>query len=395
MCVAKEVACELTLEGDLLVLCKATLEVQSGNEDGGYQGGNDTYDQGCCESLDTTCSEYGQNDTYDDGRDITVEDCGVSVAVTILDSKAKLLSAAEFLLDSLIDDDVGVHRHTQGQNQTGDTRKCQNRSDGDKCSNQEDNVADQCDAGCNTGSSVEEQHVQQYKNERDQEREHTGVDGFLTEGRSNYLLLKNCCRCRKLTGLEHVGKVCGLFEREFSGDFTSTSFNWLVYVRIGINHSVQDNGYASADVVCGDSCPGSCTIRVHCHAYGRITALLPVGDACIGDAASVQRSLSVSLGVLDGNEFKVSLCIVRWFYTPHRNQVSRKDGLYLRHAQIFVNHCGILVVYNSQTSTSLIRAWTKNGKKRMALCQSGLVCEGISRTDFLLYGLCQSTLNLF
>ena len=220
------------LSGDVLALLDAVVEDESGDEDGRQHGGDDTDDERGREALDRTGAEEEEHDTRQEGGHLAVDDGGVGVLVTVGDGLAQTLAGLELFLDALIDDHVGIHGHTQGQDETGDTRQRQHSAEGGQGAEEEHDVGKQRDVGGDTGSLVEEEHVEQHEAERDQEGNETGADGLGTEGRTDDLLLDDRSRGGKLTGLEDVGKVGGLVDGEVAGDGGGTAGDFGLPPRI-------------------------------------------------------------------------------------------------------------------------------------------------------------------
>ena len=178
----------------------------------------DTDDERRGEALDRTGTEDVEDDTGEEGGHLTVDDGGVGVLVTVGDGLGEALASGQLFLDTLIDDHVRIHGHTQGQDETGDTREGKDGAEGDEGAEEQEHVAQQGDVGDETGSLVEEHHVQEHHEEGDQEGDETGADGSGTEGRTHDLLLDDGGRSRELTGLEDVRKVLSLLHVETAGD---------------------------------------------------------------------------------------------------------------------------------------------------------------------------------
>ena len=86
-----------------------------------------------------------------------------------MDSLAQTLAGLKLFLDTLVDNHVGIHRHTKGQDKTRDTRQGKGCSEGGKCTEEEDNVGDKCEIGSQTCSTIEEDHVEEHEDECDDE----------------------------------------------------------------------------------------------------------------------------------------------------------------------------------------------------------------------------------
>ena len=338
--VLEEVLRELVLEGDALAALDAAFEDQAGDEDGGEHRGDDTDDERGREALDRTGAEEEEHETRQEGGHLAVDDGGVGVLVTVGDSLAQALAGLELFLDALVDDHVGVHGHTQRQDETGDTRQRQDGAEGGQGAEEQHDVGQQRDVRGHTRSLVEEEHVDEDEAERDQEGNETGADGLGTEGRADDLLLDDRSRGGQLTGLEDVGKVGGLLDGEVAGDGGGTSGNLVLDGRIGIDRAVEHDGDLAADVLLGQAGPDVGAFGVHGHGHTRVTAAaLVVVHVGVGHDTAVERGLAVTGGGLDGDELVdvVALHVLGRLDGPHRAEFRGEDGLDLRHVEILVD----------------------------------------------------------
>ncbi len=336
---------ELVGEGYGLACLDAVIEDDAGDEDGGKNGSDDTDDEGGGKALDRTGTKDVEDDTGDEGCELTVDDCGVSVLVTVCNGEGESLACSQLFLDTLIDDNVGIHSHTQCKDETGDTREGKDGAEAYEDTEEEENVAEQSHVGNETGALVEEYHVDEHQAECDDEGDETGPDGCGTEGRTYNLLLNDGGRCGKLTALEDVCKVLGFLDVEVAGDFGRTAGNFTVDGRIGVHETVEDDGNLLTDVVLGEVSPDGSAFSVHCHGYGRSAAAAVLCavevDAGVGDYTAVKGSLAVTGVDLDGNQF-VEVAALDEFgglYRPHSAETLGKD--ILCHCQVAVYGNGI------------------------------------------------------
>ena len=126
-------------------------------------------DEGGGEALDGTATEHEEDDTGEDGGHLSVDDGGVGVAVTVGHGLAETLAGGKLFLDSFVDDHVRIHCHTHGQDETCDTGQGEHGSEGNQCAEEEENVAQKGYVSCDTGSHVEEDHVDEHQDEGDDE----------------------------------------------------------------------------------------------------------------------------------------------------------------------------------------------------------------------------------
>ena len=131
--------------------------------------------------MDRTRTQDDKDDTRNQGGDVTVDNSGVSVLVTVLDGKFDALASLDFFLDTLEDNHVGVNSHTQGQHDTSDAGQGQHGAEASQHTEQEEHIDQQGDVGHGTGLLVEEHHVDQHEDEGEHHRPHTFLHGFLTE----------------------------------------------------------------------------------------------------------------------------------------------------------------------------------------------------------------------
>ena len=98
-----------------------------------------------------------------------------------MDGLAQTLARLELFLHTLIYDDVRIHCHTQGKHETRDTREGKYCTERRENAEEEYYVGKKCEVSCNTGALVEEDHIDQHKDEGDEEGNETCANGCGTE----------------------------------------------------------------------------------------------------------------------------------------------------------------------------------------------------------------------
>ena len=111
--ILEDIGSELVGHGHGLALGDAVVEDDAGYEDGGEHRSDDTDDERGGEALHRTGTEDVEDDTGDEGGELTVDDGAVRVLVTVGHRLGEALAGGKFLLDTLIDNHVGIHGHTQ------------------------------------------------------------------------------------------------------------------------------------------------------------------------------------------------------------------------------------------------------------------------------------------
>ena len=119
----------------------------------------------------------------------------VAIKSTSRDGKAPLDGAS--ITDARAQ--LGIHGHTEGQDETCNTREGEDGSEGNEGSEEEHHVAQQGNVSHETGTLVEAYHIDEYEAECDEEGDESGIDGLASEGRTHNLLLNDGSRSRKLT----------------------------------------------------------------------------------------------------------------------------------------------------------------------------------------------------
>ena len=315
-------------EGDVLVAFQTGLENEAGDEDRGEHRGDDTdYEHGG-KAFDRTAAEEVEDDTGQDRGDLAVEDGRVGVLVTVADGQAESLAGVEFLFDTLVDDHVGVDRHTHRQHETCDTGEGEHRTEGSEGAEQEEHVAEQCDVGGHTGLAVEDDHIDQHQDEGDDEGDQTVADGFTTQGRADHLLLHDAGGGGELTALEHVGKVVGIGLGEVARDRGVAAADLVLHVRIGIDLTVHHDGDLATDVLTGDVFPFDGTLAVHGHAHFRGAGHLVVVDVGRGNVFAVEGGTLADVA-LEGHEFEIGVGLdaftVESLEAPGGEEVAREE----------------------------------------------------------------------
>ena len=163
--ILQEVPGEFVVECDVLAFCQSVIDDDTGDEDGCEDRSDDTDDQRGSEALYRTGTEDEQYDTCQYSSDLSVYDGRICVRITVGNRLAQTFAGAEFLLDTFIYDHVRIDRHTQSQDETGDTwqsQYCRERYQGTE---QQNHVRQQCRIGDETCAMIEEYHVAEHQQE--------------------------------------------------------------------------------------------------------------------------------------------------------------------------------------------------------------------------------------
>ena len=91
------------------------------------QVGQQTERQRDCKALHRAAAEQEQNRRRDDGRHVSVDDRDPCMRKALIHRRRGCLACPHFFADTLKDQHIRVHAHTDGQNDSGNSRQRQRR----------------------------------------------------------------------------------------------------------------------------------------------------------------------------------------------------------------------------------------------------------------------------
>ena len=127
-----------------------------------------------------------QHDGHDDDGHVAVNDGGQAAGKAALQSAVQRLAILQLFFDALGGDDVGVHAHADGQNDTGDAGQRQGKAfkhrevagdEGQRCRH----LTGQRDAGQETGQTVQRRHKDHDQGKGDQTGHDHGAQAVLAQ----------------------------------------------------------------------------------------------------------------------------------------------------------------------------------------------------------------------
>ena len=119
--------------------CIQGIQSAFGDEQRCEHGKHDTDSQGACEALNRTGTAEVQDCCCDQGGDVAIQNCGQCLGETSLDRGFYAVSKTNLLLDTGEDDNICIHCHTNGKDDTSHARKGQGNI---KCSQHDEYQAD-------------------------------------------------------------------------------------------------------------------------------------------------------------------------------------------------------------------------------------------------------------
>ena len=174
----------------LFVLRKERIErlhVPLCNKQSCKHGKQNTDGQGLRKALDRAGSESIQDYGCDQRCHVAVDDCRQCLAVAVLDRRVHSLTVTKLLTDSGKHNDVCIHRHTDGKQNTCNTGKSQSHFKANQNDAFQSDIGKKCKARCKTGKAIYSDHENDHKNQTDQSRKQRGLDRILSKLRSDYV----------------------------------------------------------------------------------------------------------------------------------------------------------------------------------------------------------------
>src|SRR5208337_5152518 len=183
------------------------LENRLRYEDGREHVGDQTNGQRHGEAPNRAGAKDEQEKGRNHGSDVGVDNRQKGLAKPGLDRRCWRLAVARFLADTLKDEHVGVYAHTDGQDDTGDTRQRQHGTKHGQRRQKNEQVQDQSQHSVNAGEPIIKDHEDHDHQQAQDGRAHAVANGVRPERRANRALFKILDRSRKRASAQHQGEV--------------------------------------------------------------------------------------------------------------------------------------------------------------------------------------------
>ena len=160
-----------------------------------------------------------QDDRDDDDGHVAVDDGGQPAGKAALERAVKALAAAQLFLDALSGDDVGIHAHTDGEDDAGDAGQGQGEAlkhrevAGDE-GQRGRHLTSQRDAGEEAGQAVEGRHEHEDEGKGDDTGQHHGAQTILAQTRADGGVAVHAQRKGQRAGIDLAGHLDDIFLRE-------------------------------------------------------------------------------------------------------------------------------------------------------------------------------------
>ena len=189
---------------------------------------HNTQCQGNGETADGTGTHHIKDGCCDQGCDITVQNGGKSLVKTNLDGFTHTVACGNLLTDTCEDNDIGVNRHTDGQDDTRHTGQSQCDVQTVQEAHQRSNVKCQSDRCCQTGNPVKNDHEDHDDDQADQTCKEAGTHCIGSQLGADYLGADLGKAEFEFTGTDGCRKGIGTLISEIALDDALTVGNGLI-----------------------------------------------------------------------------------------------------------------------------------------------------------------------
>ncbi len=343
------------------LLGERRLEDDLRDEERGEHRGRDARDERHREAADEARADDEEDHAREDGRDVAVEDRREGALVARHHGREAGPARLHLLARALVDEDVGVHRHADGEQQARDAgqrqhRQAHQRAAGerrvarhlreqarghDRAERQQDEVEHHREVGHEAHRAVVEEHEEQDRRDADEDRELRVRDRVLAEGRVHEALAEHLERGGHRAGVEHALELRRLGERERAGDDGVAAGDRLLEVGVRVGDAVQDDRHVAArasvrggvlarhlrELLRADAVEGERHDRAR-HVVLRRARAREVRAGHLGLALDVERAVDLLVGALDAVLLQEEdLGRARVAEAPQRARVGRGDLL--------------------------------------------------------------------
>ena len=264
------------------------------------------------------------------------------------------LATTNLLLDTLVDNYIGIHSHTHCQNDTCDTWQGQYCAERYKATHQEEYIGNQCDISHPTCCTVEQAHIEENEYERQEERQQTCVDRLLTERWTNNCILDDACRCRHLTRLQHICQVLCLLNSEITRNRRVTTLNLTTNYRSRVYITIENDSDALTNILASELCPLGDTVRVHSHRNLCVSTSLCISCTSVRNYRAIEWSLAISTLNLDSVKEELTISQLIALDAPLEANIAWEAVASLRQCEVAVDCNSIGSSSSTYDSTTCI-----------------------------------------
>ena len=162
------------------------VEQDAGDENRPDHGGDDAHRQRNGKALDGAGGHPVQDDGGNEGGDVGVKDGGESLVKGVADSHAEGAPHFLFFPQAFVNQHVRVHRHAQGQHDTGNTRQRQLKPEDGHGPQKKQGIDRQAHDSHQTGKAVVDDHHDEAENQPRDARVFPLKESRMTQGGGDF-----------------------------------------------------------------------------------------------------------------------------------------------------------------------------------------------------------------
>ena len=209
VCIVQSLEARTDRERRSVALSKSPVEHGAGNRDSAEERSEDTDRKRKTETLDRTRTNFVQNKTRQNSRQVGVQDGAECTFITLGDSGASSEAVLEFFTDTFENNHVRVERHTDDEDETSNTRESKRGVKHGHHSGSHESVDHHADTCDETTEAV----VGNHEHQAEQEADSTGTEAldnvFFTESSTDAAAFDDLHRSLECASLEHNSEaVC-------------------------------------------------------------------------------------------------------------------------------------------------------------------------------------------
>ena len=163
-----------------------------------------------------------QHDCHNDDGHVAINDGGQATGKAALERAIQRFAVVQLLLDALGGDDVGIHAHTNGQDDTCDAGQSQGKAlkhreiagnEGQRCRH----LTGQCNAGQEAGQTIQQSHQHHDEGIGNETGQHHGAQAVLAQAGADGGIAVHSQGKRQCTGIDLAGHLDHVLLREGIG----------------------------------------------------------------------------------------------------------------------------------------------------------------------------------
>src|SRR5665213_9769 len=224
------------------------LEDYARHKDCGKQVSQQTKRQRHGETLNRAGAEQEQDGRRNDCCNVRIDDGYPCVRKSLVHCRRCRLAGTNLFANTLEDQHVRIHAHTNGEDDSGNTRQRQRGFGEAQEAEQNNQVEEQRQIRVDAGTTVVDEHERHYEKHAHNRGRDTLAYRIRAQGCSHGAVFKIVERSRQCAGAQHFGQNLDLYWRETARDVTLI-VNAAIYTGYFAHVSAHQHGHALAHVL--------------------------------------------------------------------------------------------------------------------------------------------------